>query len=451
MFTKICLENFKSFEHIEFDLSLKKNIYKNFAVIYGENGVGKSNLILSFSVFTELLRTMDVRDMLSNLFENDQDNFLSRLSKEDTQLFQHLTRNLRDMQRIISDYKTIGSTNNIRLQYDFIINKKPGSYLLELSPETNEVVHEKLEYILEKNKSIYFDLTTTSKKFNTKIFTNNEIYSDLKVSTNKFWGKHTFLSILLHEKDDKSENYINTSLSENFKALIHGFTHVSCLVRYGNEERGMLSNIPEVLFNLEQGNLPKHQAPELEKVADSLTKLFNTFNHSILELYYDTKTNDNDSLSYKLFIKKIISGKEKVLDFKLESTGYHQLLRIFPFLLSAINGNVAIIDEIDSGIHDVLIQRIIEDALPYITNGQLIITSHNTMLMEIDAAHESVYILSEDSSFNRQIRCIGDYTKRTYQQNNIRNKYLNHEYEGIPKIDSIDFEPFKVLFNSNDS
>ena len=32
------------------------------------------------------------------------------------------------------------------------------------------------------------------------------------------------------------------------------------------------------------------------------------------------------------------------------------------------------------------------------------------------------------------------YEKRTYINNNIRNKYLNKEYEGIPEIKEIDFE-----------
>ena len=38
------------------------------------------------------------------------------------------------------------------------------------------------------------------------------------------------------------------------------------------------------------------------------------------------------------------------------------------------------------------------------------------------------------------IRCVADYEKRTYINNNIRNKYLNKEYEGIPEIKEIDFE-----------
>ncbi len=447
MFTKIHLKNFKSFNEIVFDLSDKKNNYKNFAVIYGENGVGKSNLVLGFSAFIELLQTMNVRDIINNLLDNEQYKFLSELSKREPQILFQLHSQFRDMKRLISEYKTVGSEAPILLEYEFIINDKHGSYSIELSPKTEEITHEKLEYTIDKNKGVYYDLTPTEKRINSKIFYNADIYSNIKDLINKFWGKHSFLSILLHEKNDKSEKYIATGLSENFKILINQFTHVSCLVKSASEERGMLSNIPDVLLSLEHGTISNERIGELERIAQSLTILFNTINPSTKELFYRTSPQNNAKTSYNLFVRKIVSGEEKELDFKLESTGYHQILRIFPFLLSSLTGGISIIDEIDAGIHDVLIQKIIEEALPHI-DGQLIITSHNTMIMEIDEARDSVYIMSEDMNFNKQIRCIGNYRQRTYQQNNIRSKYLNHAYEGIPKIERIDFEPFKALFSS---
>ena len=67
-------------------------------------------------------------------------------------------------------------------------------------------------------------------------------------------------------------------------------------------------------------------------------------------------------------------------------------------------------------------------------------TTHNTMLMETDFARESTYILYEETAGHKIIRCVADYEKRTYINNNIRNKYLNKEYEGIPEIKEIDFE-----------
>ena len=39
MFTKITLENFRSFDHIVFDLTEKGNVPKHLAVLYGESNV----------------------------------------------------------------------------------------------------------------------------------------------------------------------------------------------------------------------------------------------------------------------------------------------------------------------------------------------------------------------------------------------------------------------------
>ena len=65
MFTKIKLKNFRSFGEIEFDLTSKSGTPKNFAVIFGENGAGKSNLI---SAFGFLHGSKDIRILLAQKF-----------------------------------------------------------------------------------------------------------------------------------------------------------------------------------------------------------------------------------------------------------------------------------------------------------------------------------------------------------------------------------------------
>lgn len=44
MFTCVKLKNFKSFNDITLDLTDKNNRPKSLVLIYGENGIGKSNL-----------------------------------------------------------------------------------------------------------------------------------------------------------------------------------------------------------------------------------------------------------------------------------------------------------------------------------------------------------------------------------------------------------------------
>ena len=54
MFTKITLENFRSFDHIVFDLTEKETSQSILRYSYGENGAGKSNQCLLFVLLPEL-------------------------------------------------------------------------------------------------------------------------------------------------------------------------------------------------------------------------------------------------------------------------------------------------------------------------------------------------------------------------------------------------------------
>ena len=51
MFTCVKLKNFKSFNDITLDLTDKNNRPKSLVLIYGENGIGKSNFAISCKRF----------------------------------------------------------------------------------------------------------------------------------------------------------------------------------------------------------------------------------------------------------------------------------------------------------------------------------------------------------------------------------------------------------------
>ena len=70
MFTYVHLKNFKSFGNIYFNLLNKYNVPKKMSIVYGENGIGKSNLVSAFYFLTETLHTMDVRDIVQNILKS---------------------------------------------------------------------------------------------------------------------------------------------------------------------------------------------------------------------------------------------------------------------------------------------------------------------------------------------------------------------------------------------
>ena len=62
----------------------------------------------------------------------------------------------------------VGNENPVYLEYDFVINEKQGSYIVEFGADG--IIHERLEYVLEKRRGIYFDLTDGKKVINKALF-----------------------------------------------------------------------------------------------------------------------------------------------------------------------------------------------------------------------------------------------------------------------------------------
>ncbi|MBR3932907.1 MAG: AAA family ATPase [Clostridia bacterium] len=270
--------------------------------------------------------------------------------------------------------------------------------------------------------------------------------NDIKASAKRFWGKHSIIAIILHEVTDKSKSYVFDNISDNFKCVLDLLTTVSCCLKTGNRRWNSLCSPIDVFESPSKGILKYEKEYELDLAESVLSDFFTSINSNINKVYYEREYNDK-VIKYTLYFEKFISGQYRQIPFSRESTGNYQLLRIFSYIISSSLGGVVAIDEADSGIHDYLFQKILHKIVPHI-NGQLIMTTHNTMLMESDFSKNSTYILKEE--FEKMvIKAISEHDKRTYTKNNIRNKYLNGEYGGLPKTSDINFkELIESIYNA---
>lgn len=441
MFSKITLKNFRSFDNIVFDLSGKNKSVKPLAIIFGENGAGKSNLATSFVLLSELLNTMNVRDIYQEL--------INEMAKYDNPNLGEIMRShLRDIQAIINDYRMIDNSEPLIAEYNFVINGKQGKYIIELS--NSEIIHERLEFLLSKRKGIYFDCTPNKISINNDIFTSEDFYENIKETAKKYWGKHSILAIIKHEIFDKTQSYALNNISENFKRVIAEFDLLSAYnIKIGTREWSELFTPLTILEEPITGKIDNDKLEELELVESIISSFFSSISPNIKRAFYRVNNKD-DKLVYNLYFEKKIAGCYKEIPFYKESTGNHQVLQILCYVISACLGNTVVIDEADSGIHDVLFCQIIQEIEPLIA-GQLIMTTHNTMLMDTTFAREATYILKIDENGSKEILSISDFPNRTYANNSIRNKYLNNHYEGIPKTSYMGFatliETIKNFYN----
>ena len=430
MFEYIKLRNFKSFSDVEFNMLDRRNNPKKLILIYGENGIGKSNIASAFFTLSETLRTMDVRDLMESIFSDDKN------LKDKEEFEKYLRSRYKDIETIIKENKTVSSEEPMCLEFGFNIEGKRGKYLLETN--NSQIIHERLEFILKKNRGIYFDITENKTSINEKIFLDKNTYLEIKKSCLKFWGKHSFVSILLHEINDKSDKFILNQIADNFDSFLKFISRISCKIKFGSrQERGIIGLPKEILGEYEKGSISVNDEEILKNTEKMLTDFFALTSRDIKKAFYKKNIVDKE-INYSLMLSKNIAGRIRDIDFSLESTGTQSIIQQLPFMLVAVKGSVAIIDEFDTGIHDLLVKNLIT-SLNKDINGQLILTTHNTLLMESDIPKDSIYVINELPTNDKEIQCILHYNNKIGDKNNIRNQYLLGKYSGVPENSLIDF------------
>ena len=433
MIRYVKLVNYKSLVNLYVDFMKTKTKPKNLVLIYGENGIGKSNFANSFYTLNETMRTMSSIEMFKKIIEkseakpNQYKNFIEK----------HIKDRFKDVKMIINDCKTIDSNGNMIMEYGFICNKKNGIYHIEMNNE--EIVSEKLEYVINKNQTYFFDIDKNNVKINASIFADKNYYNEFLELIDKYWGKHSFLSILSYEIEDKKREYMNKKISKSLYDVLLYLKMMCTKIKGGNHsEFGIIGTQHILMDDLEEGKISIKYEKELDKNEYLINEIFTTLYTDIKNVYYKRTIEDN-YIKYKLFSKKMIYGKIMDVDFSLESTGTQNILTLVPYLISACEGQTVIIDELDTGIHDLLVKNLLECIARYV-KGQLIITTHNTMLIDSSIPSENIYIFNANSKAEKELIAITDFEGRIHKNNSPRKRYLNGVYGGIPMFTDIDFE-----------
>lgn len=430
MFEYITLKNFKSFENVTIDFRDRQKNAKSLILLYGPNGIGKSNIVSAFELLSELFDTMDVRDFLQELISNKE-----FTTNNQNSIMKYFHDNFKDIETIIEENKTIDSKENMYIEFGFSISSKSGIYYIETNDK--QIVHEHLEYTLIKNRSTYFDITPEKIMLNRKLFATKDSYTTILNTANEFWGKHSIFSILIHEIHDKTNKFMADQLSGNFKDVIFTLNNVSC-ANHGYKKYIDSRISSDFLKNLKYGEIDTLHKKTLEHTEKKLNNFFTTLFPNIKNVYYQTTISES-IINYTLYFKKQIGSKLRDICYKLESDGITALISLFPLLLNTVNGNVSVIDEFDNGLHEILSQSILE-SLQKTINGQLILTTHNINLMESNLRSEYIYVIREDESYNKKVTCLTDYDQQINTNSNRKKQYLDGKYQGLPQFANVDFK-----------
>lgn len=435
MIRYIKLKNFRSYKNIQFDFCGKNNTPKKLIILYGANGSGKSSLIHVFRTLDNFFATMQIKKALAEYLEKNPNKF----KNEDLEKF----RESLDIKQIIKSSRTVGATDSTVIELGFELNKRYGVYYIEYNDES--IIHERLEYTLTKNKGLYFDIEISSDnlkcKINSTLFSNKSLFDDIVDNVGKFWGKHSFISILMYEQDELSNNFFNSNVNDNLLHVLDYLSKISYHIDNGNRSNGSIcSTLP--IVNLMQDTITKEDLPKLEDARIYLKKFLSGFYNDIVDLRYSTTQIDEDNYEYELMLKKRLSDTEIEVPFNYESTGTKKLIHLFPIFVAATMPGIVAIDEIDNGIHDRLATNILKNLEPSIEE-QLIITTHNLMLLNIHEYKDYFYFIDIDNDGTRTVTTIKDSDVRIQSDYNILTSYLKGMFKGMPWEDGhIDFSEF---------
>ncbi|KAA8346857.1 AAA family ATPase [Leuconostoc mesenteroides] len=434
MITSVYLKNYKSFSEIFADFTINK-AENPLVAIYGENGSGKTNLIETIIKLSESTRTIYNAHELSKIQEqltkeNENKDFLKMLASV------NIAQS--NISSVFKNSHTIGNTDDMVIKYSFNIKGKKGYYSLTFDSD-GMLIEEKLYSIIGKRAgNLYTIYKDDNNKLNSKIspslISSTDLRQELKNSLNRLWGTHTLLAIFGDIYDKFNKEFIDNSVLDNLKNIFSEFQHIS----FKNEKSmGVMSN-KAILNELESGKINIKNKSRLEKTTEVLNQFFPRLYTDIKRVHYDIEEGA-DELHYQLIVEKKVDAKVINIPFAQESTGTKKLLELFPLILLATDGGTVIIDEIDTGIHDLLISKLVENLADSIT-GQLIFTTHDTLLMQT-LPTQNIYVIQVDYQGRKRVSNLNQASgSRLRDSNNIQKLYLNGYFSGIPYLNDVDFD-----------
>lgn len=446
-FLDIKVKNFRLFKDMDFDFTEKANKAKNVVVIYGENGAGKSSITDLFSFLHDSITTIASGQILSSMFARLGKNAPSQ--EEIDSVFHDLNR---DIKSLIGDNKRIGSNKELmEIVYSFSLDDKLGTYRLSFSDD--RLVFESLDFQVNERGINVFSLSNDGNVnaiLNKTVFKDGEVKDKLMDAIRQKFGIHSFLAILFDLVNESNSDYIESGVGRSVLTILSFF---SSLIVYGDRGAAFtkIGFSPEASLHLisdpTDSYLSKESARYLERTTRALSLYLKSM-YSRIEKVEIVKNEAEPNGRYGFFfIERGLDGKTIRIPFEEESTGTKNVVRLFVSLFAASSGYTVIIDEIDEGIHDVLMRDIMESIIGDI-DGQLIITTHNTLLMKT-VSPKSIYLLNFEGDKER-FYSLDEVNGRVAKDADVIGRYLKGLYGGVPYSSGLSMGAIKLALQEGD-
>lgn len=376
----------------------KKTVDKNFnpekyrvKAIYGENGSGKSAIITAVKIFQDLL----FHD--NYLGESKTQIFLNEIINKVNHTFCFSCEFFFTDTKIVYKYSTrIGKGKNglYEIQSE-ILQMKSGNYagnhyqtIFEVQNGELTEIHcaEEQKATIEK-KSL--NLLTSHSFIHLYIMNLDESTMSVSDIPNKELLIHLIsfiifllqITIYIGEEDQHELYFLQKRLKENG---LGQQTLIDELLEQGSYQ--------DLFASISEKHIKKEYFEKYKEKVKRLTQFIRIFKSDLVSIDIDAKEN----VEYYVCELNLNYG-DYVINKEFESTGIKKLIRLFDCFVSASNGGIVFVDEMDSNLNDVYLCKLIEYFM-YYGKGQLCFTTHNLDPMSIlKENRNSIDFLSSDN------------------------------------------------------
>ncbi len=379
------------------------------ACIYGANASGKTNMASALMFYLDFMLTS-----CTDLKPDESTHFTPFLFDEKT----------KDLP---------GEFNIIFFAKDFSDDSKLIKYEYLLKLNKKEVLEENLYYAPKGQKKLIFERKKNLPiKWGTSVTGAKKVISDTTRPNCSLIGAGAQVNHPIF-------NYIYKHFSNRLKPMIM-------------PTRDSLSE--HILKRIEQDSDFKNKVLGLLNVSDfgSITDI-KVISHEIPEEFLKSLPKEIQDEFAKRGEKPVTRDaqfihhyeKDYELPIYLESAGTKRMLELTKPLLELSNSSVVVIDEIESSLHQTLLETYLQLFLEVSTDSQLIFTTHNLDLLDSELLRDDeVWFCYKTDKGDSFYNSITDYTG-IRKETSRKKLYMADKFGALPNID---MQTLKELFNA---